>query len=112
MPLTSNFGLFGTKNRTNILLFLALMEESHASELSRLLGTSVSNVQKTLDSLEQVGVVAGAVKGRERRVSLSPRYFARQELRDLLDKMASANPELIDKVGEIRRRPRRAGKEL
>ena len=112
MALTSNFGLFGTKNRTNILLLLAIMEESHAAELSRLLGTSVSNVQKTLDSLEQVGVVAGVIKGRERRVLLSPRYFARQELRTLLDQMVLASPELIDRVGELRRRPRRAGKDL
>ena len=112
MALTSNYGLFGTKNRANVLLILAIIDESHASELSRLLGTSVSNVQKTLDSLEQVGIVSGVVKGRERRVSLSPRFFALTELRALLEKVAFASPELIDRVGELRRRPRRAGKEL
>ncbi len=44
-------------------------------------------------------MVAGVVKGRERRVSLNPRYFGRQELWVLLDKMAAASPELIDRAG-------------
>jgi DNA-binding MarR family transcriptional regulator len=104
--------MFGTTTRTNILLSLALIEESHASELARLTETSVSNVQKTLDSLEQVGAVSGAISGRERRVRLNPRFYARDELRALLDKMAIQNAELVAKVTELRRRPRRAGKAL
>ncbi|AIE86337.1 hypothetical protein OP10G_2969 [Fimbriimonas ginsengisoli Gsoil 348] len=69
-------------------------------------------MQKTLDSLEQVGVVSGVVTGRERRVSLNPRYFAQQELGALLTKMSLASPELVEKTAELRRRPRRAGKAL
>lgn len=105
-------GLFGTRNRTNILLYLTLLEESHAAELARLIDTSLSNTQKTIDSLERVGVVSGAVIGRERRIALDPRYFAYQELRSLLDKMVLANPEIIHRAIGLRRRPRRSGKSL
>jgi len=108
----SRYGVFGTKTRSNILLALALLGESHASELSRLLDTSLSNVQKTLDSLEQVGIVSGAMLGRERRVRLDPRYYARDELSALLTKLAVQNQELVEAVSGIRRRPRRSGKAL
>lgn len=112
MRASSGFGLFGTKNRTNILLLLRILGESHASELARLAETSVSNVQKILDSLEQSGAVAGVVEGRQRRVSLNPRYFAQSELMVLLDKLALQSPELLDKVADLRRRSRRVGKAL
>jgi len=112
MQASSGFGLFGTKNRTNVLLLLGALGESHASELSRLAETSVSNVQKILDSLEQSGAVAGVIEGRQRRVSLNPRYFAYDELKTLIEKLTVHSPELLDKVADVRRRSRRAGKNL
>lgn len=112
MQLSSAFGLFGTKNRSNVLLLLAVMGESHASELARIVDTSVSNVLKILDSLEQVGAVAGVVEGRQRRVSLNPQYYARDELKALLDKLALGSPDLLNRVADVRRRSRRAGKAL
>ena len=112
VKLASGFGLFGTRNRTNLLVLISLLEETHASELARLLGIRLYTVQNAIDSLEQAGVVSGAVEGRERRVRLNPRFFARDELKVLLDKMAAADRSLMEKVSELRRRPRRSGKPL
>lgn len=110
--LTSSFGVFGTRTRTNILLLLTLLEESHSSELARLLDVSLSTVQNSLDTLEQASLVAGTLVGRERRVRINPRFFARTELRNLLDKMALHDGDLQNRVATLRRRPRRSGKSI
>lgn len=112
MLLSGNVGLFGTRTRTDVLLLIAHMEETHASEIARILGISLSTAQNALDSLEAVGVVSGAVEGRARRVRLNPRYFAHEELSTLLGKLSAHDPELRERVAAIRRRPRRAGKPL
>jgi predicted transcriptional regulator len=112
MDLTQGSGLFGSRTRTNILMVLALLGESHPSELSRILGTSVSNVIKALDGLEMSGAVSGTTVGRTRRISLNPRYFAAKELLALLDKTSRSNAGLVDAISQLRRRPRRAGKPL
>ncbi len=85
--LTSGYGVFGTATRTKILLLIFLLGESHAAELARLAGVHLSTAQKSIDSLEQVGLVSGAIEGRERRIRLNPRYFAREELATLLEKL-------------------------
>ena len=112
MGIARDVGLFGTGTRTNVLLLLTLLSESHARELARILGTTSSNVIKAIDSLEQVGVVSGVLEGRTRRVSLNPRYAYKDELVPLLERMASTHPGLVQAVSEMRRRPRRSGKEL
>ena len=93
-------------------MFLTLLDRSHASELARLIGTTVSNVRKGLDSLEQMGVVSGRYLGRTREVQLNPGYFAYNELRPLLDKLAYADGEVLETATLVRRRPRRAAKDL
>jgi DNA-binding MarR family transcriptional regulator len=110
--LGGNIGLFGTRTRTDILVLISVMGATHASEIARLLGISLSTAQNALDSLEQTGVIAGAIEGRSRRVRLNPRYFARDEIRSLLEKMAQQDKEIQERVSAIRRRPRRAGKKL
>ena len=112
MLLSGNAGLFGTRTRTDVLVLIAHMQETHASEIARLLEISLSTAQNALDSLESAGVVAGAFEGSARRVRLDPRYFARDELRALLDRMAEHDPELRERIATIRRRPRRSGKPL
>ena len=112
MLLGGNVGLFGTRTRTDILCLIYLMEETHASEVARLLDIRLSTAQNAIDSLEQTGVISGALEGRSRRIRLNPRYFAREEVRALLEKMAEGDAELRAKVATIRRRPRRAGKPL
>lgn len=112
MLLGGNIGLFGTRTRTDILLLISLMGETHASEVAQLLGIRLSTAQNAIDSLEQAGVVSGAIEGRTRRLRLNPRYFARDELQALLKKLAENDSELRERIATIRRRPRRAGKPL
>ena len=112
MLLSGNVGLFGTRTRTDVLVLIGMMEETHAAEVARLLGISLSTAQNAIDSLEATGVISGAVEGRARRVRLNPRFYAREEIRTLLDKIATNDNELRERVSTIRRRPRRAGKKL
>ncbi len=50
-------GLFGTLTRTRVLLAISMMGETHASELAKLVGISLSRAQKTIDNLERSGIV-------------------------------------------------------
>lgn len=105
-------GVFGTMTRTNTLLVLHLLKESHASEIAGVLEISLSQVQKALDGLEVAGLVVGVRVGRERRVSINPRYPYREALLALLNDMTVRNVALHERLAAKRRRPRRAGKEL
>jgi DNA-binding transcriptional ArsR family regulator len=103
---------FGGQARTRVLLALRLLEDSYPRELARLLELPVSGVQMALRGLERDGLVAGRVAGRTRLVRLNPRYFARDELQRYLLKLATADATLQDRVTDLRRRPRAAGKSL
>ncbi|RYZ75281.1 MAG: ArsR family transcriptional regulator [Proteobacteria bacterium] len=105
-------GLFGTLTRTHTLLLIHMMRETHASEIARVLEISLNQAQRALDSLEKAGIVIGVQEGNTRRVRLNPRYFYKEELSDLLSKMAVHEVPLQEKISEIRRRPRRRGKEI
>src|SRR4051812_28965754 len=103
---------FGSRTRTQTLVALALMESSYPRELARLLGSAVNGVQSALRSLERDGLVVARSVGRTRAFQLNPRYFAAGAVRALLDKLASADPELREQVAAVRRRPRRTAKPL
>jgi len=104
--------LFGSRRRTEVLLALALLEESHASELAKVLQTQVRTIQRILAGLEAERVIEGRIVGRERRVALSRRFAAAAELRALLIALAMREPELDGRVAALRRRPRQAGKQI
>jgi len=103
---------FGSRSRTRTLLALHLMQESYARELARLLGLSLSGVQKALESLERDGLVAGRAVGRTRLFRIAPRAFARPELERYLDRLLEPESALRTRVATLRRRPRRTGKPL
>ena len=107
-----NVGLFGTKTRTNTLLVIHMLGETHASEVARVLEISLSQAQKAIESLERAGVVVGAAEGVARRVRISPRFIVAEELKTLLDKMAQMDTPLQHRLAQLRRRPRRSGKSL
>lgn len=111
MPI-HNVGIFGSNTRTNTLLVIRMLRESHASEIAKILAVSLSQVQKAITSLERAGMVVGVMEGRTRRVSINPRLTVRNELATLLDKMALLDLPLQARLAEIRRRPRRSGKAL
>jgi len=103
---------FGSQTRTRLLLALELLGQSYARELARLLGASLSAVQKGLASLERDGLIAGRLMGRTRLFQINPRYFAAAQLRELLAKVMVVDRDLKARAAELRRRPRRAGKRL
>lgn len=104
--------LFGTENRSRVLIALRLLEQSWASELSALLGLRLFVVQTALRSLELEGALVSQLVGRSRVFSLNPRYVAARELSELLWKLGSLDVDLQQQLAERRRRPRRSGKEL
>ena len=112
MDLDRPLKLFGTPKQTQILVLLGLLEESYPRELSRLTGVSLTAVQSYLESLELVGVLASRLIGKERRVSLNPRFYAYRELQALLQKLAEADKSIQLRAATLRRRPRRKGKEI
>jgi len=110
MPFQTPNKLFGSRRRTEILVMLALLEESYPTEIARLLAASLFSVQTIIDSLEREGVLATRLMGRSRRVSLDPRFYAHRELRDLLLRFAEAEPLLRQAAAARRSRPRRRRK--
>jgi predicted transcriptional regulator len=102
----------GSETRTRVMLVLYLLEESYPRELSRLLGVRLAAVQGALRSLERDGLVAGRTLGRNRMFQIDPRYFAVTELRPYLSRLAEADAPLRERIGSLRRRPRRTGKPL
>jgi predicted transcriptional regulator len=94
------------------LFTLRLLEQSYARELARVIGTSLSAVQKALRTLERDGIVVGRVVGRTRVFQISPRYFAVTELERFLTKLLESEVELKRRAGRLRKRPRRTGKPL
>lgn len=104
--------LFGTRRRTEVLLALALMEESHARELSQVLGAPLLSVQRIVKDLEAQGILVGRTVGRERRITFNPRYFGLAPLKELLLQMAMRDTDVDEAVANLRRRPRAQGKEI
>jgi biotin operon repressor len=102
--------LFGTPLRTSTLLAIALLGETHAGEIARVLDRSRSRIKDAVDHLELEGVIVGADEGKARRLTLNPRYVAAEELRQLLMKLALQDTDLQQKLASVRRRPRRSGK--
>ena len=107
-----NIGLFGTKTRSDTLLVIHMLGETHASEIARVLEISLSQAQKAIESLERAGIVVGAEEGRARRVRVSPRLLIADELKALLAKLAQFDVPLQQRLAETRRRPRRSGKAI
>lgn len=103
--------LFGTRMRTALLMLVAVLEKTYPAEISRYLGSAIPSVQRTLDKLEDEGLVATR-RLVVRAVSLNPLYPGYAELRALLLRLAEGYPQ-YRKVKESRRtRPRRRGKPL
>lgn len=103
---------FGSQTRTRVLLALALLEQTYARELARILEIPISVLQKAILGLERDGLVAARKAGRTRLITLNPGYFARRELVALLDRLAEPEDGLRAAVAKLRKRPRRSGKRL
>ncbi len=103
--------LFGTKMRTGMLLLIAVLEETYPAELARYLGTTISSVQRTLDKIEDEGLIATRPLV-VRTVTLNPMFPAYRELRAFLLRIAEGYPAYAQLKESRRTRPRRRGKPL
>jgi DNA-binding transcriptional ArsR family regulator len=103
--------IFGSKMRTVLLMLVAVLEETYPAELSRYLGSSISSVQRTLDKIEDDGLIASRPRV-VRAVTLNPLYPAVKELRALLLRLADGYPEYRRLKESRRLRPRRRNKPL
>jgi len=103
--------LFGTPMRTALLMLVAVLGETYPAELARYLGSSISSIQRTLDKVEEDGLIATRPLV-VRAVTLNPTYPAAKELRALLLRLAEGYP-VYQRLKESRRlRPRRRNKSL
>lgn len=102
---------FGGETRTAVLLALRL-SDSHARELARLLDAPLAGVQKALEGLEVVSLVAAQPAGRTKIYRINRGYFAYGDLQRYLLRLTEPELELRRRVESLRRRPRRSGKPL
>lgn len=103
--------IFGTAQRTRLLLLIAVLDETYPAELSEYGGSSIASVQLTLDILERENLIATRQLV-VRAVTLNPIYPAAKELKALLLRIAEGYPQYQRIKESIRRRPRRRGKRL
>jgi len=101
--------LFGSSVRTDTLVTIGRLQRTYASEIARVLGRRVIEIQRAVASLEQAGIVVSNRMGNIRIVELNPVFPAKNELYALLLRMS----EMSIYAGwwsKIRRRPRAMGK--
>lgn len=103
-------GLFGSKAAYQVLMYLENYEQGYASLISKTFGMSLSQTQKQLQKLEQLGLLVSRREGSARVY-----YFKRSPVVDALRKFLSSMLEVlpdstINKYYRERRRPRRHGK--
>src|ERR1700735_5444539 len=101
--------IFGSEQRTRLLLLIAVLGDTYPAELARYSGASISSVQESLDLLERGGLISTR-QVVVRAVTLNLAYPAAKELRAFLLRIAEGYPAYQQIAEAIRRRPRRRNK--
>ncbi|MBI1756339.1 MAG: hypothetical protein HYR64_04435 [Fimbriimonas ginsengisoli] len=110
MTMSPRTELFGSRRRTQVLELIALLENSYATEIARLVRVPLRTVQRIILDLEVERIVVTRISGRERWASLDRRSPIYAQLRELLLALAASDQEVWDAATRLRRRPRRIGK--
>lgn len=103
--------IFGSEQRTRLLLLIAVLEETYPAELAKYSGASISSVQESLDILERDALISTR-QVVVREVTLNPTYPAANELKAFLLRVIEGYPAYRQIAEAIRRRPRRRNKHL
>jgi hypothetical protein len=98
---------FGSRTRTRVLLALESHGQSYLRELSRLLASPLSVVQKAVRSLEKDQLITGRMIGRTRLLDLNSGYFALARLRGFLAALVQSADG--HEAGDKGKRPRSRG---
>jgi cell shape-determining protein MreC len=105
--------LLGSTNKERVLVYLAGRGRGYARGIARFFDASLSPVQNAMEKLEAAGVLVSRAVGSTREYEINPRYPARKELADLLNRALSLYPAAMrDRLLLSRSRPRRKGKPL
>ena len=110
MASTTAQKLFGSQRRTEVLILIALLEETFPTEIAKLLDARLYSVQKIVDGLEEDGIVASQFDGRTRIVTLDPSFAAAEQLKTLLVRLIDVNPKIRRIVARRRSRHGRRGR--
>lgn len=105
--------LFGSQTTEKVLLYLVAQGDGYSLEIAKAFRISNTQVLRTLNKLEQAGILVGQSQGRARLYSLSKRWFLAKELEVLLKKALTQVP--LDKQEQYfakRGKPRKKGKPL
>lgn len=80
--------LFGSAQRTRLLVAVALLKETYAREVASVLDLYPLTAQRILDDYEREGVLVSHNRGRARIFALNTRMSGASELRGFLTKYA------------------------
>lgn len=105
--------LFGSNTTEMCLLYLTAEKEGYSSEIASAFGISNTQVNRTLDKLENADIIVGTNRGRTRVYSLNERWYLARELNAFLQKALAQMPiDWQEKVFAKRMKPRKKGKRL
>lgn len=106
--------LFGNESATKALLFIARYSEATSSEISEAFKIPKQMVYLQLRKLEDAGILVSRRIANLRLFSINPRSGIKTELVALLEKYTELNMPIESNRDfyNVRRRPRRTGKEL
>jgi len=103
--------LFGSTLRTEALIAIGRLSRTYPSEIARVLGRRLNEVQRAVASLERAGAIVSKRVGGTRIIELNPRFWARAELYKLLLRLSEL-PAYQKRWSNLRRRPRGIGKPI
>src|SRR5438477_7961008 len=105
-------GLLGSVNKERVLVYLAARGKGYSRAIARFFRIPLSPIQVAMDKLEAAGVLVSRSVGNTREYEFNPRYPARAELQQLIQRALSLYPtSLRDQLIITRARPRRKGKQ-
>src|SRR5688500_568819 len=87
--------LLGSVNKERALVFLAARGRGYAREIARFFDAPLYPLQNALDRLEQAGVLVSRAVGTTREYEMNPRYAARAELLNLVNRGLSLYPSAL-----------------
>lgn len=105
--------LFGGNTAEKTLLYLSAVGEGYSAEIAKTFKISASQVQRTLERLENADILVGNTIGRSRIYKLNDKWFLSDKLKELLDKALLFIP--IDEQEMYfgkRKKPRKKNKKI
>lgn len=103
--------LLGSNTAEKTLLYLDALGEGYAAEIARVFHISATQVQRTLERLENADILLGTTIGRTRMYKLNNQWCLADELKTLLDKALLHIPiDEQEKYFGKRKKPRKKSK--